>query len=216
MMLLLLQHLKTPAFTQYIQQYGYFGIYIWFISFDQLTPLPEEISLLVIGYFCVEHIFNPFLAGAASMAGFLTIDVIYYHLSKAGSNLLMNRKRKKWRSSLLESYRKKLKENMPKTLLILCFIPRVRLWGPILVGSMKLPFKTFLFYNVIGLSVFTALYLVLGMIFNRSISLVINKVTHAQNILFIGGIVFIVAVAGFLFLRRISKRKHRNKKAAAR
>ena len=53
----LLTFLDTPQFSPFIQHFGYLGIYIWFITFDQLTPFPEEISLLIIdGFFIMEEI----------------------------------------------------------------------------------------------------------------------------------------------------------------
>src|SRR5262245_6340268 len=124
--------IKIPDFLNFIKQSGYFGIYIWFITFDQLTPIPEEFSLLLLGYLIANHIFNPFLAGGAAAAGFITIDIIYYFLSKSGSRLV--KKKRHSESTFTRSYKKKLQVNMPKTLLILSFIPRLRIMGPILVG----------------------------------------------------------------------------------
>ncbi|MGH2565667.1 MAG: hypothetical protein ACRDE5_14215, partial [Ginsengibacter sp.] len=40
---------NMPDFTQFIEKWGYLGIFIWFITFDQITPIPEEISLLLVG-----------------------------------------------------------------------------------------------------------------------------------------------------------------------
>src|SRR5947207_2375917 len=123
--IILLQSLSK--FEIFIRNYGYFGIFIWFITFDQLTPLPEEISLIVLGYFIAHHTFNPVFAGIASIAGFLTVDIVYYWLARTGSRLLKRRKRKKKPSGFLVRYKKMLKEKMLKALLILAFIPRVRL-----------------------------------------------------------------------------------------
>lgn len=197
--------LKTPDFVNFISRLGYFGIYIWFISFDQLTPLPEEFSLLLIGYLVANHIFNPFLAGIASLAGFLTIDIIYYFLSKSGSKLL-RRNNKEFTSSLLKSYKEKLTTNLPKTLLILCFIPRIRLWAPIMIGAMKVPFGKFMFYNTIGLAAFTALYLSLGVFFHQGLSVLFQKMKLIQNIVFFGSIA-IIAIITLLIIRKRNKKK---------
>ena len=149
--------LDTPAFTNFIERFGYIGIFFWFISFDQLTPLPEEISLLLIGYLCAHQIFNPVFAGLVSLLGFLTIDIIYFMLSKKGSSFI--KKKTKGSSSLMAKYRNLLKEHTVKGFFILCFIPRMRLFAPILAGSMKFSFKKFLLLNGLALVLHTTIYI---------------------------------------------------------
>ena len=70
--------LKTPGFTHFIEQFGYIGILLWFLSFDQLTPVSEEISLLAIGYLSAHHIFNPFLA----WPGFSSLTLLIFFIQK--------------------------------------------------------------------------------------------------------------------------------------
>lgn len=192
---------NTPTFSPFIQHFGYIGIFIWFITFDQLTPLPEEISLLVIGYLSAHHVFNPVLAGIFSIAGFLTIDIAYYFLAKGGSKLLEN-KVKKPKSRFINSFKDKLRDNMPKTLLILCFIPRMRLWAPIMIGSMKLPFKKFLLFDVIGLSLFTTVYLSLGVVYHASVSTAIGKINGYQHIIVLAAVVIMTMII-FLIARKV-------------
>src|SRR5215471_16556065 len=95
--------LKTPAFTHFVSKFGYIGIIILFITFDQLTPIPEEISLLIIGYLSAHHIFDPFVAGICSLAGFIAVDAVYFFLSKKGSSFIA--KRMKTSSSIADSYK---------------------------------------------------------------------------------------------------------------
>src|SRR5882724_921633 len=159
---------NMPNFTQFIEKFGYVGILIWFLTFDQITPIPEEISLLLIGYLCAHGIFNPFLAGAIAFAGMVGVDILYYHLSKTGSRLIKKKSKNK-RSGFVQSYKEKLREHTPRTLVILCFIPRMRMWGPILGGSLKIPFKKFLLFDGLGLFLFTIVYISLGFIFHQSL-----------------------------------------------
>ena len=118
---------NTRVYTVY-STIGYVGILVWFITFDQLTPFPEEISLLIVGYLSAHHVFNPFIAGLFCLAGFLAVDTGYFFLSKKGSSFI--KKITKGSSSVLESYKKKLQDNMPKAVIFLCFIPRMRMFAP--------------------------------------------------------------------------------------
>jgi len=196
--------LKAPGFIEFIQRFGYIGIFIWFITFDQISPIPEEISLLIVGYLCAHNAFHPVLAGLVCLAGFVTADIAYYYLFKTGSRLF---KKKSGRSntSWVARYKVKLKNNMPKTIATLNFIPRMRMWAPILSGSMKLPFKRFILFDSISLTIFTVLYLSLGIIFNNSLSAVMEKMKGLQNIIFFGAVIIAAIVIIMVERKKIKK-----------
>ena len=81
------------------------------------------------------------------------------------------------------------------------------MWAPILAGAMKLSFKRFLLFDAMALSVITALYVSLGMIFHRSLAAVISKAEGLQNIIFFAA----VFVIGFLILFFVARRKKKDK-----
>jgi membrane protein DedA with SNARE-associated domain len=201
----LLYLLDTPGFTNFIERFGYIGIFLWFISFDQLTPLPEEISLLLIGYLCAHQIFNPILAGLFSLLGFLTIDIIYFMLSKKGSSFI--KKKTKGSSSLMAKYRTLLQEHTVKGFFILCFIPRMRLFAPVLAGSMKFTLKKFLLLDGLALIIHTTIFLWLGFFFNKSLSAMEAKVKGLQDIIFFSSIGLAAVFIMFFVIRR---RKNKN------
>ncbi|HWJ30304.1 MAG TPA: hypothetical protein VNS32_27465, partial [Flavisolibacter sp.] len=127
--------LKSQHFSVFIERFGYIGILIWFITFDQLAPLPEEISLLVLGYLSAQGIFNPVLAGIFSLIPFLIVDSVYFFLAKKGSNII--KKRLKGLAGVMEPYKNKLKNHFSKTMFVLSFIPRMRLFTPVLAVSIR-------------------------------------------------------------------------------
>lgn len=43
-------HTDLPG---YIYHLSWFGIFLWFAFLEQLTPIPEEISLMTLGYISV-------------------------------------------------------------------------------------------------------------------------------------------------------------------
>jgi membrane protein DedA with SNARE-associated domain len=202
-MLPLLFLLKTPGFSAFIAQFVYIGILLWFLTFDQFTPIPEEVSLLIIGYLSAHHVFNPVIAGVFCLAGFLIVDTIYFSLSKKGSAWI--KKKTKGSSTAIESLKNQFAKNTGKATLILCFIPRMRMFAPILAGSMKLPFKKFLFYNSIALSLFTSIYVTLGFIFNESLQRIIKQTRGLQNVIFFATLLIITVV--IILIIRSRKRK---------
>jgi membrane protein DedA with SNARE-associated domain len=75
----LLTVLHSDQFQVYFHRFGYIGIYIYFVTVDQLSPIPEEVSLIIIGYLALHGLINPVLAGAISLVAFFTIDTIYFY-----------------------------------------------------------------------------------------------------------------------------------------
>jgi membrane-associated protein len=204
MVYLFLNIFNTPNFQGFIEKFGYLGILVWFLTFDQLTPLPEELSLLTIGYLVSVGIFNPVLAGIASVAAFIVIDTIYFWLSKKGSKLV---KKKKKPGGLWSYMADRLERNIGKTIITVCFIPRMRLWAPIVAGSTKITYKRFILFDVCGLAPFTAIYIALGYIFHQSIGKVFTKVKSVQTIIFFAVIIVIGIIVGLAIRRFLKQRK---------
>lgn len=200
--------LDSLDLTQYITTIGYAGIFIWFFI-DQLTPIPEEISLITIGYMSTQHIIDPFLGGLVAVLSMLSVDMAYYLLCRSGSRLI--EKYKKGKShSVLSRYEDKMRDKMAKTIIVLCFIPRVRFVIPIIVGLLRLSFKKFIFYNTLGLSLMVAVYISLGIIFHESIQTLMSKVKGSQNIIFFSfvGVLVIGAVIYAIVKKRAHKLAH--------
>jgi len=95
---------------------------------------------------------------------------------------------------------------MPKAVIFLCFIPRMRMFAPILAGSLKLPFKKFIFYDTVALIAFTCIYLSLGIVFNKTLSSVMQKTKGLQNIVFFGASILLAGIIIFFVIKR-KKRK---------
>ncbi|HXL58388.1 MAG TPA: VTT domain-containing protein, partial [Chitinophagaceae bacterium] len=192
--------LDSVNFTNFIERFGYIGIFLWFISFDQLTPIPEEISLLVIGYLSANNVFNPVLAVFFSLLGCLTIDTIYFILSRQGNKFI--KKKTKGSSSLMASYREKIKQHTVQAFLLLCFIPRMRLFAPILAASMKFSFKKFLLLDGLALILLTSIFVSLGVIFHKSLSAMEMKVKGLQDIIFFASLLLATVVIIIFIIRR--------------
>src|ERR1041385_3727676 len=179
----LLLTIESSAFSEFARRLGYAGIFLWFISFDQLTPVPEEITLLTIGYLSALGMFNPVIAGIVALISSLSVDTGYYFLSKSGNNFF-RKIYKKINPERMNRFNEKLKFHLPRTLILLCFIPRMRMLGPIAAGMTNIPFRKFLSYDAIGLIIFTGIYIFLGFVFHNSLSRS-GEITNFRHIIFI-------------------------------
>jgi len=160
--------MNSPEIGDVITQYSYLGIFLWFIFFDQLTVIPEEISLITIGYISTYTSLNLFLCGIVSLLGLLAIDNIYYFLTYKGSNYT-----KRIFNKLNNNYFKKLKQKVMDNswtyLFIIELIPRLRILSPIISASSKIGFRKFTLINTTATSVVVFFYLFVGVFFENSL-----------------------------------------------
>ena len=175
--------LLSSQFQDYFSKFGYIGIYLWFITVDQIVPIPEEITLIVIGYLSSQGLISPILAGIFSIAAFITVDTVYFQLTLSG-NKLIKKITSNNKSGTTNKYKEALKNHTFKTLLILSFIPRMRLFGPVFIALLKIPYKRFLLYDITTLTLFTSIYISLGIFFHKSLSSLISETQSLTNIIF--------------------------------
>ncbi len=188
-----------PDFSTYLQHGSYVAIYLWFITFDQITPIPEELSLILLGYLAASGLFNPILAGIIALFGFLTADTAYFFLARHGSSLVT--KRLKRPLPFITRYRKRLEDNLPKTVFILCFIPRMRFFAPLLVGGGKAPFGKFMMYDATALALFTAVYTTIGFFFSKQLGLSVQEVKSIENIVFFATLAIAAVIVVIIEIR---------------
>lgn len=187
-----------------ISQYSYIGIFLWFVIFDQLTPIPEEVSLITLGYISSQTNLNVFLCAIISLAGLLTIDNIYYFLTYRGSRIAKNLSEKhnnKNSNKFLRRLGQKVHENSWLYLFIIEFIPRLRILSPVIACTSKIGWKKFNLINTIATSIVVAIYLFIGIFFQNSLSHILKGFETLRHFIF-----SIVLISIFIFIWRFFKK----------
>jgi len=80
------------------------------------------------------------------------------------------------------------------------------MFAPILAGSMKLSYRRFLLCDSIALTFFTTIYLLIGLIFNRSLQKMIKQAKGLQNIVFFATLL-VIGVVIVLFIQSRKKKE---------
>lgn len=190
--------------TYYIIRYSYLGVFLWFLIMDQLTPIPEEVVLLTVGYLSHTDKVNPLFAGLAASLGLMIVDNLYYYMAFTGNKWTRNLQRQK-RMLIFSKFQESLQKHKVKTLLMIAFIPKVRFFGPILAGLSKLPYRQFFFINLTGTAVYVLFYLTLGFYFHHAMELLIQKVEFYHHAIFIFFVIIVGASISFWVRRFLSK-----------
>lgn len=76
--------------SQYVYHFSYLGIFLWFAVIEQFTPIPEDVSLITIGYISMHTPLDPWLASGVSLIGLLTADNVFSIFPKKDTNWQKN------------------------------------------------------------------------------------------------------------------------------
>ncbi len=192
--------METQDIAYYIARYSYLGIFIWFFLIDQITPIPEELILVTVGYLTHTDFINPFFAGLAALLGLMVVDNSYFLLAYRG-NKFIHRLQKKKRGQVLKKFQNKLDKHQVRTLFIIAFIPKVRFFGPIVAGLSRMDYKKFLLVNLCGSLSYVTVYLSLGIFFHNAMENLIKQVDVVRHSVF-GGFILISAVILSIYISK--------------
>ncbi len=171
----------------------YGGMFILALISNMVVPVPEEIILVVVGYFSAKGQFNFLYSYIIFVAGMFISDTILYLMAYKGSRLTKRLQHK------IENNRHLKDEgfvtrHIKKIIIISRFLMYLRWIGPVLSGVTRVRYKTFAFYNLIALLVYVPLVLWLGFYFENYIDKIISDVNRVRNIFMLVLSIFILII----------------------
>lgn len=184
-----------------VSELSYFGVFGLSLIASVFVPVPEEIFLLALGYLTAAGFFHPVLITLIVIVGFAISDSGLYFLAQRQNKWLI-RSRNKIMKRLGIKDGKLMKRHANKVIFFSRFLVQFRFLGPVLAGSYKIPYKRFLTVNLIALSVYVPLIILLGDYFQSRIERVLDGIGVARNLVFVG-IAVVVAILLFRFMRTI-------------
>ena len=167
----------------YVNDFSYLGIFL-LLAVIVFLPIPEEIVLLLIGYFAGFGFIGLYKAIIVSFLGVLLGDNLFYFFSKRSSKFV-NKLKKKIVKNRLRKYEKNMHNHMGKTIFVLRFVLGLRFLGPLMAGSMRVKWSKFFFYNLLAVLIFVPLFVLLGFHFHTILAFVISKVTAIRDFVFV-------------------------------
>jgi membrane protein DedA with SNARE-associated domain len=150
-----------------VTAYTYLGIAFYYIIFDFVSPISDELSLIVIAWLSHNGLMNVW--GGAVMA-FLALyfrNIILFYLSRNRTRLInaLTHRYPVWMSN----YQRQMSQNLLKTILILTFIPKVRILVPVAAGLGRVEERRFFVVQALSMALFIAIYYPLGIFFYAGI-----------------------------------------------
>lgn len=166
--------------TSLIEQYSYFGIFIFLVLGIIALPLPDEIAMTFLGYLTTIGKLNIYGAYFSALAGSITgITLSYFigsklgypFLIKYGNRLFITRRRLRITQLLFRKYGNGL-------LTVAYFIPGVRHVTAYLAGISKIKFPKFALYAYSGAIIWCATFIGLGHYLGKKWHLVEEMIHH--------------------------------------
>jgi membrane-associated protein len=177
----------------YVGSLSYVGVVVALIIGGYILPIPEEAILILLGYFVRAEVFHPTPLFIAALMGVMVHDHALYILARRGSRYTT------WVIATFEEspfLRRHMLDDLKlwKVLTMFRFVPYLRLAGPILAGSTKMPWKKFFLINTPVLVVYVSFTLGVGFIFHRALETILTKVSEAEHIT----IVVLLGITAFM------------------
>jgi membrane-associated protein len=195
--------MADPFPIDILESLSYLGIFMWFLLFPLLmTPIPDEIFIISIGYMASIGLINPFIAGLLAVLAYAISDNVVFHLSSVGSSFVKKFK-DRLNAKIFVKFERSMKHNLFRTMLTIAFIPKIKTFGPVLAGILKVRWYIFLFYDSLALLLYASFYIAIGFIFHKSILFLFEELTKLETVLFYLMLLFLAWIVLSALIRKI-------------
>jgi membrane protein DedA with SNARE-associated domain len=196
-----------PEILNEVGALSYAGVFLLSLLANFVVPIPEEITLLALGYLVGTGIFKGYLIIPIVIAGLLISDIVLFILAKRGSRIVTYFYEKFFAKRIAKRGGARwTNRHIGKIIVISRFLVQFRFLGPFLAGHRKIPIGKFIRYELLALIIYVPLYILLGAFFHNKVRYIITKVDVLRNIILIA-IVVIIVIAVFKFIYRFFFKK---------
>ncbi len=169
------------AFIPLVQAIGYPGLFAMvFLESGVFFGFffPGSSALFTAGLLASQGFFNPWiLIALMSIAAVLGDSAGYWFGNKVGIRLFLRPNSTFFKHEYLEKAKGFYDRHGVQTVFLARFIPIVRTFAPIVAGVVKMRYRTFLFYNVLGAFVWAAGITFIGYYLGEKVPLVQTYLT---------------------------------------
>ena len=190
----------------YLSSVSYIAIFFLFIATGVGLPIPEELTLLVLGYLARIEIFD-----------FTSLLIVSFLAIFASDNLgfYIGRNNKKWFHRLvskekLEMAKHHLKLHGGKTIFFSRFVCVLRVLFPIVAGSVGMQWKKFVVIDTAAILIMVPLFMTLGHYSGPYVEQIAKAIVSLDRIVLM--VALILIIAAFWSYRKIRKRIRKKKK----
>ena len=187
-----------------IAMYSYLGIILYYVVFDFISPLADEVSLITIAYFSKQGMVNLWGAAAAALVALYIRNGILFYLTRNRTGWInkLSQRYPIW----MENYKKQITGKLAHTMLVLTFVPKLRILVPLVAGFGRVPKGRFFVWQGIVLFLFVSVFYCIGIFFHAGFESLANRFSQVGRNTFLIIFLLLSMLLGILIGRRILRK----------
>ena len=202
-----MEFLALEQIKELAQNYGYWAVFSGIALENTGIPIPGETITIVGGFLAGSGELNYWLVLFTTIAGAVTGDSCGYWIGRFGGWKLLLKITKFFRlpESKVQQAKIQFSENAPQAVFFGRFITVLRIFAGPIAGIVEMPYSEFLFYNVMGATVWSAVVVTVAYFAGRVISL-----TELVSLIGQFGLIVLILIVAWIvipFVWRSSRQK---------
>ncbi len=187
-----------------VTAYTYLGIAFYYIVFDFVSPISDELSLIIIAWLSHNGLMNVWGGGVMAFLALYARNIILFYLSKNRTRLInaLTERYPVW----MGNYQEQMSRNLVKTILILTFLPKLRILIPIAAGFARVEKKRFFIVQALSMALFIMIYYPLGIFFYAGIHSLMETMGATDKKMTIAGMLLFTILLSFFIGRYIMRK----------
>ncbi|NOY36441.1 MAG: hypothetical protein GXO83_02600 [Chlorobi bacterium] len=191
-----------------VNGYTYFGIAFYYIIFDFVSPVSDEMSLITIAYLAKNGIVNIYGGALMSFLALYFRNIILFYLARNRTGIIS--KLTDRYPDFMENYKNRMSKHLFTTVLIMSFIPKIRILVPLAAGFGRVSQTRFFLFQGIALTLFIILFYPLGIFFYAAFRSIADKIGSFNHYYLLAGLLLFTILISFVGGRYLIRKMKQN------
>lgn len=165
----------------YLDHLSYLGVFLLIAMSGHILPVPQDISLISVGYITALGYTNLLPVLIIGMLAAVTSDLFLYYLSTIGSRFAPKPEKyiHTWPYRFAIHH---MHNNTIMTVILMRFVTGFRFMSPVIGAYVGVPIKRYFIANSISAVIFAPVFILLGYSFHNQISLVLDTLKSFEHL----------------------------------
>ena len=205
-----MEFLALEQIEDLAQDYGYWAVFTGIALENTGVPIPGETITIVGGFLAGSGELSYWLVLLTTIAGAITGDSCGYWLGRFGGWELLLKITHFFRlpESKVQQAKIQFAENAPQAVFFGRFVTVLRIFAGPIAGIVEMPYTQFVFYNIMGATIWSTVVVTISYFAGRVISL-----TQLVNLIGQFGFIVLILVVAWIIISRVwqsSRQKQSN------
>ena len=205
-----MEFLALEQIEDLAQDYGYWAVFTGIALENTGVPIPGETITIVGGFLAGSGELSYWLVLLTTIAGAVTGDSCGYWLGRFGGWELLLKITHFFRlpESKVQQAKIQFAENAPQAVFFGRFVTVLRIFAGPIAGIVEMPYTQFVFYNIMGATIWSTVVVTISYFAGRVISL-----TQLVNLIGQFGFIVLILVVAWIIISRVwqsSRQKQSN------